>query len=153
MTEQTTRTFESGATRNSDAGKFDYEGFISPLVLEAFGAYMNFNRHLENGETRASDNWQKGIPLSAYMKSAWRHFFDWWKYHRGLPIKEGIVFALCGLMFNVQGYLHEMLKKNPDLVAAAVAANEKERNERWAKQSSKPTTGGQRSDYGLTPDR
>jgi hypothetical protein len=109
------REFETGANRDSDDGKPDYEGFLSPLVIEAFGAYMHHNRFLKDGSVRDSDNWQKGMPLSAYMKSGWRHFFDWWRIHRGLPAREGLVFALCGLLFNVQGYLHEYLKAQPAL--------------------------------------
>lgn len=105
-----TRTFESGATRNTDAGKHDYEGFLSPLVLERFAEYMTKHRYLEDGTVRDSDNWQKGIPKDAYMKSAWRHFMDVWKRHRGLPTEEPLEAALCALLFNVMGYLHETLK-------------------------------------------
>lgn len=31
--------------------------------------------------------------------------------HRGYGSGEGIVKGLCGLMFNVMGYLHEVLKE------------------------------------------
>lgn len=104
------RTFETGATRDSDAAKLDYEGFLSPLAMEAFAAYMHKHRIQPDGSLRDSDNWQKGIPLDAYMKSGWRHFFDWWKHHRGVPANENSVEAMCALLFNVQGYLHEYLK-------------------------------------------
>ncbi len=103
------RTFETGATRDVDNSKFDYEGFLSPLVIERFGAYMHKNRTLRDGSLRDSDNWQKGMPLDAYMKSGFRHFFDWWKNHRKLPAAD-LEESLCALLFNVQGYLHEMLK-------------------------------------------
>lgn len=106
-----TRTFASGASRNSDNGKYDYEGFLSPLVIERFGAYMHKHRHLEDGSLRDSDNWQKGIPKSAYMQSAWRHFLDWHLEHRGYSSREGLEDALCALIFNAQGYLHEILKE------------------------------------------
>ena len=125
-----TRLFTSGAIRDTAAGKPDYDGFISPLVLEAFGTYMEFNRLLPNGATRDSDNWQKGIPMDVYMKSGWRHFIDWWRAHRGYTIKEGIVWALCGLLFNVQGYLHEFLRQNPTaLDTARFHAEERRRND------------------------
>jgi hypothetical protein len=105
------REFETGATRDSDESKPDYEGFLSPLVVERFGAYMTKHRAQADGKLRASDNWQKGIPLDAYMKSAWRHFVEWWREHRrgdggGAVAQE----ALCALLFNVQGYLHEALR-------------------------------------------
>lgn len=106
-----TRTFESGATRDSDANKIDYEGFLSPLVLEEFGKYMNKNRIQSDGTTRDSDNWQKGIPQEAYMKSLWRHFMDVWLFHRKGTPRESIHDALCGVMFNAMGMLHEILRE------------------------------------------
>ncbi len=113
-----TRGFGTGAVRDSEAGKFDYEGFLSPRVVHAFAAYMDGHRHLPDGSLRGSDNWQNGMPLDVYMKSAFRHFMDWWTLHRGLPMVrpengEEVLMqdALCGLLFNVQGYLHEALKE------------------------------------------
>lgn len=103
------RVFETGATRDTDQGKFDYEGFLSPIALERFAAYMNKNRVQADGKLRDSDNWQKGIPRDAYMKSMFRHFMEAWSIHRGH--KEGdITEALSAILFNVQGYLHEELK-------------------------------------------
>jgi len=104
------RQFETGATRDTDVGKHDYEGFLSPLVIERFGEYMTKHRHQSDGKLRDSDNWQRGIPLAQYIKSGWRHFFDWWKAHRGYTSREGLEDALCGLLFNAMGYLHEHLK-------------------------------------------
>src|ERR1700754_2521147 len=40
------RQFSTGATRDTDAGKVDYEGFLSPYALKAFGEYMDRHRHL-----------------------------------------------------------------------------------------------------------
>jgi hypothetical protein len=107
------RTFETGATRDTDENKLDFEGFLSPLVIERFAAHMHANRLQKNGVVRPSDNWQKGIPLDVYMKSGYRHFVEWWKCHRNIPTmkpadKEE---ALCGLIFNAMGYLHELLKE------------------------------------------
>ena len=104
-----TRQFETGATRDTDEGKFDYEGFLSPLVVERFGAYMHKHRHQSDGTLRDSDNWQRGIPLTAYIKSSWRHFLSWWKHHRGYPSEE-IEDTLCAVIFNASGYLHEILR-------------------------------------------
>jgi len=111
------RTFDTGATRGTAEDKVDFEGFLSPLVINRFGEYMHAHREQSDGTLRDSDNWQKGIPTDAYMKSAWRHFFDWWLFHRNgdrskpqFPIF--MEDALCGLMFNVMGYLHEHLKKD-----------------------------------------
>ena len=104
------RTFKTGATRDSDENKLDFEGFLSPLVLERFAEYMHAHRKQNDGKLRDSDNWQKGIPRDAYMKSMWRHFFDVWKLHRGLKCQYDMKMALCALLFNVQGMLHEELK-------------------------------------------
>jgi len=104
------RKFDTGATRDLDLDKYDYEGFLSPIVLEAFGKYMHKHRKQSNGKMRASDNWQKGIPLDAYMKSGFRHFMDWWMEHRNIKSREGLEDALMGVLFNVMGYTHEVLK-------------------------------------------
>ncbi len=104
------RQFETGATRDADVDKYDYEGFLSPLVLERYAQYMHKHRVQADGRMRDSDNWQRGIPRDAYMKSGFRHFMDWWRAHRGLPAREGMEEALCALLFNVQGYLHEHLR-------------------------------------------
>jgi hypothetical protein len=117
----TIRRFETGATRDTDLNKPDYEGFLSPLVVEAYGRYMNRHRFQSDGTIRDSDNWQKGMPRSVYIKSAWRHFMDWWMEHRGYGSREGMTYALCGLLFNVMGYLHEHLKEQRSKRDAAAA--------------------------------
>jgi hypothetical protein len=111
----TLRTFDTGATRDSAFGKLDYEGFLSPLVLEEYARYMHICRVQTDGTLRDSDNWQKGIPQDAYIKSGWRHFLDWWKEHRGIRTEAGLTMALCALLFNVSGYLHEHLRKRQEL--------------------------------------
>src|SRR5882724_7606971 len=54
------RVFASGATRDSDENKLDFEGLLSPLVLEEFAKYMHGKRKMPDGTMRDSDNWQKG---------------------------------------------------------------------------------------------
>lgn len=104
------REFDTGATRDTDEGKLDFEGFFSPSVMLAFAEYMNRNRKMADGSVRDSDNWQKGIPKDAYMKSMWRHFFDVWQNHRGISTHDDDITNLSALMFNVMGMLHEKLK-------------------------------------------
>ena len=106
------RKFDTGATRDVDINKPDYEGFLSPLVIEEFGRYMHKHRMQNDGTLRSSDNWTKGIPKDAYIKSGYRHFMDWWLIHRNFKEKsrEDIKEALCALMFNTMGYLFEVLK-------------------------------------------
>lgn len=115
------RTFGTGATRNLDESKNDYEGFLSPTVIKAFGDYMTSHRKQKDGTTRDSDNWQKGIPIDVYMKSMFRHFMDVWTIHRGgtaISPDSGeqvdLVEALNAMLFNVQGMMHETLKERGD---------------------------------------
>lgn len=109
---ETKRTFDTGATRDTQEGKLDFEGFLSPLVIKRYAEYLNGHRTMKDGSTRASDNWQQGIPLDVYMKSAWRHFMDMWMVHRNwLPYThEFMEDAMCAILFNVMGYMHERLK-------------------------------------------
>ena len=53
------RTFDTGATRDSDNDKLDYEGFLSPLVLRRYAEYLHKHRKQSDGKIRTSDNWQK----------------------------------------------------------------------------------------------
>jgi hypothetical protein len=110
------RGFETGATRSSDAGRDDPEGYLSPLVIDRFNQYMTKHRKQADGQLRDSDNWQRGMPLATYMKGMWRHFLHLWTRHRGHPVRDPLAAAdieedLCAMLFNVQGYLHETLKK------------------------------------------
>lgn len=98
------RTFDTGATRSAQADKLDFRGFLSPIALRAFAEYMHKNRMQPDGSVRASDNWQKGIPLQSYMESMWRHFFAVWEGHENGAVQDD---DLAGLFFNVQGYMHE----------------------------------------------
>lgn len=104
------REFDTGATRDTEETKIDYEGFLSPLVIEAYGRYMDRHRRTPRG-LRDSDNWQKGIPLNEYMKSGFRHFHEWWSMHRKWKPDniENAEEFICALLFNASGYLHERL--------------------------------------------
>jgi hypothetical protein len=105
------RTFETGATRDSDQDKFDFDGFLSPSVIKRYAEYMHKHRYQADGTLRSSDNWKKGIPIEQYMKSMWRHFFDVWTLYSKGDIKTEVAEeALCALLFNVSGMLHEVLR-------------------------------------------
>ena len=117
------RLFKTGATRDTDDGKLDFEAFLSPLVLTRYAQYMHEHRKQPDGNLRDGDNWQRGIPMTAYMKSMWRHFIAVWTLHRWiafsgkcnwkdqLPEKQKeFEDALCAVIFNASGYLHEVIK-------------------------------------------
>ena len=105
---QTARKFPTGATRSDDSAKPNYIGYLSPLVIERFGRYMLEHQY---GGQRSADNWKKGITRQAYIESAFRHFMDLWLAHEYNEVGPAEQNALCGLLFNFQGYLHELLRE------------------------------------------
>lgn len=106
------RRFESGATRDTDEGKLDFEAFLSPLVLKRYAEYMHRHRRRSDGTMRAGDDWQQGIPKDEYAKSLLRHLLDFWLCHRqrGSAARETVTEALCGIIFNAMGYLYNLLE-------------------------------------------
>jgi hypothetical protein len=110
------RKFETGATRSADTTRDDPEGYLSPLVIDRYSQYMTKHRLQPDGSVRDSDNWQKGMPFSSYMKGMWRHFLHLWTRHRGWNVRDPLAAAdreedLCAILFNAQGYLHELIKQ------------------------------------------
>lgn len=118
------RKFASGATRDTDNGKLDYEGFMSPLVITAYAEYLNKHRTLKNGDLRESDNWQ-GLfgehHSDVCIKSMFRHFVDVWTIHRGFAprLEKGepvtIDDALAAVIFNTMAYWFKILKEREAL--------------------------------------
>lgn len=124
------RKFESGATRDTDTGKYDYEAFISPTVLERYGRFMHKNRYQKDGTLRDGDNWQQGIPPNVYVKSLIRHVIEAWGTWRRGPFTteflipgsmELFLDTLCAIMFNTMGLIHEILKSPKDQGPAKMA--------------------------------
>lgn len=109
------RTFETGATRDDDENKLDYEGFLNPEVLRCFAEYMHMHRFQADETMRDSDNWQKGMGQSVYMKSMARHFIDTWRLHRfGVRHGAELEDTLCALLFNVMGMLKEVMDEGAE---------------------------------------
>ena len=106
------RQFATGADRSSDKGKVHFERSLSPLVLQRFSEYCR-DHNVPKG--RREDQWQLGFPQESWLDSGWRHFKAWWALHRGYPEVDetgspvDIEEALCGLLFNANGYLHQLL--------------------------------------------
>ncbi len=113
------REFDTGAYRDTDDSKLDYEACLSPIVLKRYAEYIAKKREVpiwkEKG-VRPDDNWQMGIPRESYIKSKLRHLINTWMIHRGFPAldekgnKVDLEEALCAEMFNTMGYLFELLK-------------------------------------------
>ena len=112
------RTFDTGATRDTNTGKHDYEAFLCPLVIQRFGEYMHQHRAQSDGTMRPGDNWQKGIPTKEYMKSYGVTCIDLWltcAVTRGRLREPNFSTVCCAVLFNVQGILHNHLTKREDL--------------------------------------
>lgn len=112
------RTFESGASRDSDDAKLDIEGALNPRVLSAFCSYMA-SHSVQDGTWRPADNWQKGWSRDVSIKSLMRHVLDLWLLHRGYSVprpEDGHVptveSALGGIWFNVQAYWLQWMREH-----------------------------------------
>jgi len=103
------RTFDTGATRDSDVGKPDYEGYLSPATIIRYGQYMLANQTMADGTVRSGDNWQNKFGRDVLMKSLMRHVVDVWDKHRNGDPDGGLEDALCAVVFNAFGYLFEEL--------------------------------------------
>lgn len=103
------RNFVTGATRDVEANKLDYEAFFAPLVLERRAQYMQKHRKQADGSLRAGDNWQKGMPRAVYMSSLVRHVMDLWREWRSEKHVDLMAELLCAVMFNAEGLLLELL--------------------------------------------
>ena len=106
------REFETGATRDTDEGKNDYSGFLSPLVIRAFGDYMRHHQTQADGTLRGSDNWKQLFGENHYavcFSSLLRHVEDVWLEHEGYDSRDGLDEALGGLLFNVMAYWYAVL--------------------------------------------
>lgn len=114
--EERVRSFDSGADRDMDSHKIDPAKAISPLVVERFCEFMQAHSVRLDGTQREADNWQKGIPPEAYLSSLQRHNLHVWLISRGYVATDDdgktvdYEEALCGVLFNAMGLLHENLK-------------------------------------------
>lgn len=108
------RQFSTGATRSPLAGKLQYSGFISPIVLKRYAEYMHRHRLQSDGELRDADNWQKGIPDDSAFDSMLRHVMDIWLYSRdfGAEATEEKLESLCAIIFNASVLIYNQEKKS-----------------------------------------
>lgn len=109
--------FTGGAMRSNGAARIDPLGYISPKAMQVYYDYMLRNQQLPDGRRRRSDNWKAGMPVPRYATSLLRHTHDFhtqWDdlKHGSAPDDYATLQlmreALCGLVFNAMGMLHEM---------------------------------------------
>jgi hypothetical protein len=110
------REFNSGAIRDTDNTKLSYVKGLSPIVLRRYLEYLDVHRTQADGNKRTFDNWKNGIPEEVYIDSLCRHTIDAWLLFDGFSTEDNhgpviIEDALCGILFNTMGFLHELLKK------------------------------------------
>lgn len=94
------RVFDSGAQRDRQFGKGRYD-LLSPLAIKRLSELY------ERGAIKYDDrNWEKGMPLSQYVDSGIRHFFN---YLEGKRDED----HLAAVMWNAGGAIHteEMIKR------------------------------------------
>ena len=109
------RSFDGGAIRDTNIGKLEYYGFLSPLVLKRYSEYMNKHRTLPDGGLRGSDNW-KSLFGKDHNKicfdSLLRHLMDVWLIMDGYSdeAREPLEEALCAMSFNINALLLKILK-------------------------------------------
>lgn len=109
------RVFSSGSTRDTNIGKLSYVKALSPIVLQRYVSYLDKHRVQSDGNLRAFDNWKQGIDEGTYLDSLGRHFVVAWLLYDGFPASDNhgpvtLEDALCGIIFNASGWLHEILK-------------------------------------------
>lgn len=108
------RQFDSGATRDTVEGKLSYIKALSPIVLQRYVKYIGKHRTQSDGSQRDWDNWKQGIPQDVYLDGLGRHEMAVWLLCHGFPAFDNhgpvtLEDSLCGIIFNTQGMLHELL--------------------------------------------
>mgnify|MGYP001796841642 CR=1 FL=1 len=98
------REFTTGAVRDDEGDKPDY----TILPLEAF---PRLARHLSANEAKyGRHNYQKGIPVSACARSAFRHLVAW---TCGDKSEDHLAAAAVNLLFAI--YMQEMHEGRRDI--------------------------------------
>ena len=87
----------------------------SALVRRIMAEYMHKNRFMPDGSMREADNWKFGFGLDVVHKSLRGHFQDLAEIMEGHKVvekgKEITPFdALCGVKFNLEVIMHELMK-------------------------------------------
>jgi len=109
------RQFDSGATRDTNVNKPSYVKALSPITLQYYVDYLSRHRLQSDGNLRDWDNWKNGIPQDVYLDGLGRHFWAVWLLCHNFPASDNhgpvtLKDSLCGVIFNAQGMLHELLK-------------------------------------------
>lgn len=103
------RKFETGATRNSDEGRYNPARSIGWRAMAAYANWVEKHATLPDGSKRPTDNWKKGFPLDAIEVSLGRHAMEFLAaVERG--DYEAADESAMGIWFNCQAYVFEREK-------------------------------------------
>lgn len=114
--------FHTGARRDVQEDKPRYD-LISPIALKRFAELMG------RGAAKYGDrNWERGIPLSRFYASMFRHMMQWAEGDTTEDHLAAVLFNAAGIMHTEQMVLDGKL---PDSLADAgsLAERKNERNE------------------------
>lgn len=106
------KEYDTGATRGGGK-KPSHIAYNSPLADVCFGEYMMKHEKQSDGEQRDPGNWKLGMPLNDYAESHQRHSIDFRLILDGFEARDNATLkdTLCAMRFNIDGYLHELIKK------------------------------------------
>ena len=90
-------TYDTGATRDSSEGKGRYD-LISPLFLRRIAIVLE-----KGAKNHGDNNWQKGIPYSRLIDSAFRHISQ---FNCGMDDEDHLAQAVTNLMFLIHFQEH-----------------------------------------------
>lgn len=129
---QTAQVFETGAMRDLSEDKLDFEGCLTPELLTAYAEYMRTTGRMANGTLRNTNNWKKGMPIGGYMKSLWRHMVALHAAYLSDATQdeyggEGEFEAAMAMMFNIQGFVFERIRENPEWLRIGIEHHKKRR--------------------------
>ena len=93
-------------------------------MLQCYVDYIGRHRLQSDGNLRDWDNWKNGMPKDVYLDGLGRHFWATWLLFQGFPASDNhgsvtLEDSLCAIIFNAQGMLHELLKKEEKFVCPA----------------------------------
>ena len=120
MNENKIRTFDTGATRDTEVGKLNYIKALSPLVLQKYIEYLGKHRIQTDGSLRDWNNWKLGISKQTYIESLARHLVALWLMHEGEVAYDNhgevtIIDTLNAIIFNAMGYAYEILTEDENV--------------------------------------
>jgi len=93
------RTFETGAVRDRAKGKGRYD-LLSPIAIDRLAKLYE-----RGGDKYDPRNWEKGMPLSQFVDSGLRHFFNYLEGKREEDHLAAVMWNSAGAIYTFQLHL------------------------------------------------